>query len=189
MDSVLIVSNTSSTMGIISNMLSSQAFSRIVTAQSGSEARRTVLENEFDLIIIDTPLSDEFGDDFSLHVAENTSSGVVLIVDATRLDDMNAVVEDSGVYAIPKPVAPDFFYQAVKLLMASRAKLLKLEDENHRLQAKLEETRIVGRAKCLLIQKLQMSEDDAHRYIEKQSMNSRQSRLMTAEEIIRSYSR
>ncbi len=189
MDSVLIVSNTSTTMGIISDMLSSQAFSRIVTAQSGSEARRTVLENEFDLVIIDTPLSDEFGDDLAIHVSEKSSSGVVLIVDGTRLDDMNLVVEDSGVFVVPKTVAPDFFYQTVKLLMASRSRLLKLEDENRQLQSKLEELRIVGRAKCVLIQRLQMTEEDAHRYIEKQSMNMRKSRVLVAESIIRSYGR
>lgn len=189
MDSVLIVSNTSATMGIISSMLTSQSFSRIVTAQAGNEARRTLLENDFDLVIIDTPLTDEFGEDFALHTAENTSSGVVMLVDGMRLDDMNAIVEDSGVYVIPKPVAPDFFYQAVRLLLASRTKLLKLEDENRKLQNKLEETRIVGRAKCLLIQKLQLTEEEAHKFIEKQSMNTRQSRLMTAESLIRSYSR
>ena len=56
MESILIVSNTSSTMEIISGLLVSQAFSRIVTARSGSEARRSLLENDFDLVIIDTPL-------------------------------------------------------------------------------------------------------------------------------------
>ncbi len=189
MDSVLIVSNTNTTMGIISNMLFSQSFNRIVTAQSGSEARRNLLDSEFDLIIIDTPLTDEFGDDFAAHAAEYSSSGIVLIVDSDRLDDVNMIVEDFGVFVVPKPVSPDFFYQSVKLLIASRSRLIKLENENRKLLAKIEELRMVDRAKCVLIQVLKMTEKQAHRYIEKQSMDLRQSKVAVAENVLKTYER
>ena len=56
MDSVLIVSNTNTTLGIISDMLNSQSFSRIVTVQNCAEARRDLIADSFDLIIVDTPL-------------------------------------------------------------------------------------------------------------------------------------
>ena len=187
MDSVLIVSNAGSTMGIISAMLQAQAFSRIVTTQDGSEARRYLLDGDFDLIIIDTPLLNEFGDDFALHAAERTGAGVILLVELERLDDVSMRTEDSGVFAVPKPIAPDFFYQAVKLLLASRERLRDLEAENRRLQKKLDEARLVGRAKCLLVQHLHLSEQQAHRHIEKLSMDTRQSRMEVAESVVRRY--
>ncbi|WP_162511209.1 ANTAR domain-containing response regulator, partial [Treponema endosymbiont of Eucomonympha sp.] len=80
-----------------------------------------------------------------------------------------------------------FFYQSVKLLCASRSRLLKLEAENRRLYAKLEETRAVDRAKCALVRHRGMTEPQAHRYIEKQSMDARQSKTVTAENILRVY--
>lgn len=187
MESVLIVSNTSTTMGIISDLIVSQTFSRIVTAQSGSEARRNILENEFDLIIVDTPVKDEFGDGFATDASENSSSGVILIVDYDKLNDMNMVVEDYGIFVVPRSVTPDFFYQAVKLLLASRKKNQKLMEENKKLMNKMEETRMVGRAKCVLIERLKMTETQAHRYIEKQSMNLRQNRMSVAENILKTY--
>lgn len=187
MDSVLIVSNASSTMGIISSMLQSQAFSRIVTTQDGSEARRYLLGGDFDLIIIDTPLLNEYGDDFAVHAAESTAAGIILVVDMEKLDDISMRVEDSGVFAVPKPIAPDFFYQTVKLLMASRTRIHQIEEENSRLQKKLEETRVVGRAKCLLVQHLHLTEQQAHRHIEKLAMDTRQSRLEIAESVLRRY--
>lgn len=187
MDSVLIVSNANTTMGIISDMLQSQAFSRIVTTTDGSEARRYLLDGEFDLIIIDTPLSNEFGDEFALHAAESSASGVILVVQREKLDDISLQVENDGVFVVPKPISPDFFYQAVKLLLASKARLSKLEEENRKLQRKLEETRTVDRAKCLLIERLKMTEPQAHRHIEKIAMDNRQSRLEVAEDIIRRY--
>ena len=187
MDSVLIVSNTSSTMGIISSMLQSQAFSRSVTTQDGSEARRYLLDSDFDLVIVDTPLLNEFGDDFALHAAENGDAGVILVVDRQRLDDVALHVEDGGVFVLPKPISPELFFQAAKLLSASRRRISQIEEENRRLQQKLEETRTVGRAKCLLIERMHFTEQQAHRHIEKLAMDSRTSRRDVAESILRRY--
>lgn len=187
MDSVLIVSNTSATMLIISSLLQSQAFNRIVTTQDGAEARRYLLDGDFDLVIIDTPLLNEFGDDVALHAASQNASGVVLVVEQERLDDVSSRVEDEGVFVLPKPISPELFYQAVKLLSASRLQIMQVEAENQRLQKKLEETRLVGKAKCLLIERLHMTEEEAHRSIEKQAMDSRQNRAAVAETILRRY--
>lgn len=187
MDSVLIVSNTSSTLQIVSNMLQAQVFDRISTAQNGGEGRRNLIENDYDLIIIDSPLPDEFGDDFSLYAAENFGSGVIQIVDESRLDDINSDIEDAGVFVLPKPISPEFFYQAVKLLVASRRRLQNLEDENQKLRKKIDEMRVVNRAKLVLVQKMQMNEEQAHHYIEKMSMDTRKSRVEVSENIIRMY--
>ena len=48
--------------------------------------------------------------------------------------------------------------------------------------------RLVNRAKWLLIDQLKMTEADAHRYIEKQAMDSCTSKKVVAEEIIGLYS-
>jgi response regulator NasT len=187
MDSVLIVSNTNATLGMLADFLKLQPFVRIVATQNGNESRRTLINDEFDLIIIDTPLPDEYGDDFALHAAESTDAGIILISKTETLYDMNEMVEDAGVFVIPKPVSPDFFYQAVKLLFASRKRVRKLEDENQILQSKLQEIRVIDRAKCILIQYLNMTEQQAHRYIEKQAMDLRQSKLITSENILKTY--
>ena len=62
-----------------------------------------------------------------------------------------------------------------------------LKFQNQKLQNKLEEIRLIDRAKCVLIQYLNMTEQQAHRYIEKQSMDLRQSRVVTAESILKTY--
>lgn len=189
MDSVLILSNTNSTLGIISDLLNSQPFSRIVTAQNCAEARRDLISDQFDLIIVDSPLPDEFGDDFSLYASEQTDAGIILIVNNDKVYDISPDIEDAGVFVLPKPVSPEFFYQAVKLLIASRKRVQVLENENVKLQKKIDEIRLIDRAKCILIQYLQMTEPQAHKYIEKQAMNLRQSRLQTAESILKTYER
>ncbi|MEE1166231.1 MAG: ANTAR domain-containing protein [Treponema sp.] len=189
MDSVLIVSNTSTTLGIISDLLNSQSFSRIVTTQNCGEGRRDLINDSFDLIIIDSPLPDENGEDFAIYASEQTDASIILIVDNQNVYDVSAQVEEEGVFVLPKPVSPEFFYQAVKLMIASRKRVQNLESENHKLQKKIDEIRLVDRAKCILIQYLNMTEPQAHKYIEKQAMNMRQSRLQTAEMILKTYER
>jgi response regulator NasT len=187
MDSVLLVSNTNATLGMLSDFLKSQPLMRIAATQSGSESRRTLLTDEFDLIIIDTPLPDEYGDSFALHAAESTDAGIIFLSKAETPDDANEMLEDASVFVIQKPVSPAFFYQAVKLLFAATKRLRKLRDENTILRNKLQEIRVIDRAKCILIQYLNMTELQAHRYIEKQAMDLRQSKLVTSENILKTY--
>lgn len=174
-------------MGIISDFIRSEQFNKIVTSQNGAEARRYLNEMDFDLIIVDSPLPDEMGDDFSITAAEKTTAGIILIVDQQNVLEVSARVEDYGVFALPKPISPEFFYQAVKLLKASRNRVMLLENENKKLQKKIEEIRIIDRAKLVLIQVLKMTEPQAQRYIEKQSMDLRQTRVVTAENVLRTY--
>ncbi|MCR5289096.1 MAG: ANTAR domain-containing protein [Treponema sp.] len=187
MESVLLVSHTNTVLPMLADMFSSQMISRIVPAQNGAEARRSLIDTDFDLIIIDAPLPDEFGDDFALYASEKSSAGIMLLVKSEMIYDMDSSIEEAGVFIMPKPATSEFFYQAAKLLTASRRRVMKLESENEKLQKKISEIRLVDRAKCILIQYLNMTEPQAHRYIEKQAMDLRQSRLVTAQNILKTY--
>jgi response regulator NasT len=167
--------------------MNEQTISRLVSASDGASARREILDSDFDLIIIDSPLKDELGVTFALDAAYKTTSGIIYVTKYENLYDANEELEDAGVFVLPKPISPEFFYQAIKLLIASRRRLIKLENENNKLQNKIEEIRLVDRAKCVLIQYLSMSEDEAHRHIEKQAMDLRLSRKKVAERILIRY--
>ena len=62
-----------------------------------------------------------------------------------------------------------------------------LRQENVKLQSKIEEIRLVDRAKCALIQYLSMTEEQAHHFIEKQAMDMRTTKREIAEGILKSY--
>ena len=69
----------------------------------------------------------------------------------------------------------------------SRSRILGLQNRNLQLQEKIEEIRLVDRAKCALIQYLDMTEPQAHRYLEKQAMDMRCTRREIAEAVLRTY--
>ena len=62
--------------------------------------------------------------------------------------------------------------------------MLLYKNENERLQKKYEELKIVDRAKCLLIEHMRITEEEAHRVLEKEAMNTRISRVRVAKQVI-----
>jgi len=185
--SVLIVSSSKTVESTLSELLDIRTFQPIATASSGSEARRLLISNSYDLVIINSALSDEFGYDLALQVVENASLGVILLVKNESFDDMCNKVEDFGVLTISKPISRQFFYQITKLLIAVGRKCYHFENENKKLQVKMEEVRLISRAKCVLIQYLNMNEAQAHKYIERQAMDMRIAKKAVAENILNTY--
>lgn len=183
MDNLLLVSSSQKGREYFSAFFKAAGYSQITVAESGSEAKRMLDRLNYSLVFINTPLTDEFGSELSL-VAATGTRGVMLVVKGEIADDVSAKVEGSGVFVIPKPVNRAFLHQALKLVLAARSRFLGLEKENVKLQSKIEEIRLVDRAKCALIEKKGLSEAEAHRYIEKEAMDSRITRKAVAEQIL-----
>lgn len=170
----------------IAALLPKNEYEPPVFAASVGEIRRLALESTMDLVVLNTPLKDEFGTRLALDLADYNIA-VLLMVQGDVFDQVCYKVEDYGVLTLAKPVSRQSFYTAVKLLTAMRAKMLRMEKKNQVLQEKMQDIRTINRAKWLLITNLQMTEDEAHYHIEKKAMNSRLSRREAAEEIIRTY--
>ena len=99
-----------------------------------------------------------------------------------------------GVLVLPKPAPARLLSQAVPLLRATRERLRKMERETASLQEKtaslqekMDEIRLINRAKCVLIEQLKMTEQEAHRFIEKQAMDRCVSRRAIAEKLLATY--
>lgn len=183
---VLVVGSGDKIFGYISEYLPRGSYDPILRAGDAGETRRMLLDTPADIVIINAPLSDEFGTELALDLAEGTA-GVLLLVKNELYDQVCCKVEDSGVFTLGKPVSRQSFYSAVKLLTAMTARLSRLEKANRTLQEKMADIRVVNRAKWLLIEHHHMKEQDAHYFIEKQAMDMRLSRRQVAENIIRSY--
>lgn len=183
---VLIVSSSDKIHDYITDLLPPNEYDRVIRVHDAGEARRNMLNSSADIVIINTPLPDEFGIDLALDLSDGIA-GVMLLVKNELRDQTCYKVEDSGVLTIGKPSNKQIIYSGVKLLTAMNAKLVKMERKNKTLQEKMADIRTVNRAKWLLIDNLNMTEKDAHYYIEKQAMDTRLSRREVAENIIRTY--
>ena len=187
LDKTLIISGSEQALSLLSDLMKSYNGSQIVSASSGNEARRLINRTDFDMVIISTPLPDEFGNELAATIAEKTSAGVMLICKSDIAEEISEKVEVYGVCVLAKPLNKTLFFHSVKLLQATRARMLSVMQEYSKLQTKIEESRLINRAKCILIQYLKLTEPQAHRYIEKQAMDQRISKLEVAKNILKTY--
>ncbi len=77
--------------------------------------------------------------------------------------------------------------QAIKFAELSKNRVLTLNEENLKLQDKIVQIKLVNRAKWVLIRYLNMTENQAHKYIEQQAMERRVSKKKIAEKILKMY--
>ena len=179
MGRALIVSAGASSNEYISARLAELGYTRPTIIPSGAEARRRMLESDFELIVVNAPLPDEFGHELCSSAVEKTDAGVVLLAKAAAAEQLLAPMSEQGVLLLSKPFSNTLFLQAIHLAAASNHRLQLLRQENARMQEKI--------AQCCLVEREQMSEDAAHRYIEKRAMDTRRSRAEIAQEILDSY--
>ena len=157
------------------------------TCDRATHARRMLSEDAFELIVINAPLSDEYGVDLACYAAEKTSAGILLFVKAADFEPAASKAERVGVIVVAKPCSAAYEAQCARIAAATAARMGGMKRVVANLQDKIAEVKLIDRAKCLLVQYLGMSEEEAHRYIEKQAMDNRTGRLEVAREILRTY--
>ena len=183
---VMVVSPSAALRDSVKSLLPKEDFFPVFYAATGGEARRLLAELPVDIIIVDCPLSDEHGVSFAESFA-STNACVMLLVKPELLEEVATKVEEHGVVTLAKPTPPELFLAALRMLSALSFRLQRMESEKRTLQEKMADIRVINRAKLLLVEKLKMTESDAHRRLEKTAMDERKSKREVAEAIISQY--
>ena len=187
MESALVVSRAEKSTDFFMEMLRAADVHHITALRSCSEARQRLCERDYDLVIINTLLRDESGETLSRDIASKGGTQVILVVKNEYFDAVSGLCEADGVLTIAKPISKAMFWSALMFAKSAHNKISRMQQENARLQQKIEDIRMVDRAKCILISCLGMNEQEAHRHIEKQAMDLRATKREVAESIIKTY--
>lgn len=185
--SVLIVSAAENLNASLRDLLPDSRFGPVVFERSVGAARRALLERSFDFVIINSPLPDDDGSRFAIDVCAKSTSAALLLVKSELYHEISGKTAEHGVFLLSKPASKTMVLQALDWMTAVRERLRKLEKKTVSIEEKMQEIRLVNRAKWLLIDKRGMTEADAHRSIEKQAMDRCITRREIAEEIINTY--
>lgn len=185
--SVLVASGSPQAASFLKGLLPPDRFSATTMAGSAGEARRLLLTTPFDLLLINAPLPDESGTQLAVQAGESSGCSVLLLVKNDMYEQVMYRLEGTGVLCLSKPCNAQMVYQATRMLIACRQQVEQLQQKNRSLQARMEEIRLINRAKWVLIERFKMDEAQAHRTIEKQAMDTRSTRRAVAESILRMY--
>ena len=185
--SVLAVSASEKFAEGMLSLLPESTYSPVHRASSINEAQRKFLERPYDIVLINTPLPDDFGIRFALDASASKTSVVLLFIRNEIYSDVYQKVCDYGVFTMRKPAAPQTISLALDWLKTTNERLRRMEKKSMTLQEKMEEIKLVNRAKWTLINSRNMTEAEAHRYIEKQAMDKCVTKREIAESIINRY--
>lgn len=185
--SVLVVSSAEKLNIPLSSLLAEPRYHPVRFVSSVKEAKNACNELRYDHIIINSPLPDDPAIRFAADAASGGGTAVLLLIRPELYEDTFEKVTKHGVFVLPKPLSKSTLTVALKFMESAREHMRKLEQKTLSAQEKVEEIRIVNRAKWLLISELKMDEPQAHRYIEKQAMDRCISKREVAEEIIKTY--
>ena len=151
-DNVLIVSSREQSIPSFISLLRSEGCRSVGAVKNAAQAKMACSDREFSVIIINTPLSDEFGDSLAFDLLRSTGSSVMLIVKNELEHKIEQKLLPCGGYVIGKPLDKSVLHKALNF-----------------------------------IEYLSMSEAQAHKYIEKQAMDLRLTRLEVAKNLLSTY--
>ena len=182
---VIIISSYEKMGASIKRALGTERYDKIDACKSASSAGRIFLEKSYDIAIINLPLSDQPGVDLAIDISDRYHTGVIVIASAEISEDVAEKVTDHGIILVVKPASSRIVSRATRFMCAMQDKLSGARKKATTLEEKMSEIRIVNRAKWYLIDNKHMSEDDAHKYINKFAMDKCISKGQAAEMILK----
>lgn len=185
--STLVVSSAESFNNAIAAMLPKVRFQPIINVSTVAAAQRAVVERNFDFVLINAPVKDDLGIRFAIDCSTAHNALVLLLVPNEIHGDVYTKVAEHGVFTLPKPMNKQSMENALRWLLTAKRKLAGAEKKTSKMKNKMEEVRLVNKAKWLLISQEGMLEPEAHRFLEKEAMNRCLTKMQIAQEIIDKY--
>ncbi len=188
MNNILLAAGSQKSQDLFRAMLSEiLGDAHIISVSEGDSARLRLKENEIDLVVVNTPMADEQGVGFAVFAADSERNPVVLVTNQETYARAAQKLEEHGIIAMKRPVEKKIFSCAVRDAVAVGNLVAALRKENRELKESIEESKLVSRAKGMLMSQLRMTEAQAHRYIEKQAMDLRVSKKTVSQSILKTY--
>lgn len=154
----------------------------IRTATDGLTVRAIDL-SVFDAVFLSIPLSGETGLELLAEIREKTSAHLFALVKDELAEKVRKKIAPTGAYIVTKPLFKGALVQALRFCELNTEHETALRGQVGELTRKLEEQKLISRAKLLLVQG-GMTEEEAHRHIQQAAMNGRTSQADIAREII-----
>ena len=160
-------------------------YGRVLTAETVQEARRAVEREKIALMVIFSPLKDEEEIPRLFDMAERRGIAAGYIVGREIYGETAYRLEGRNVFVVAYPLQMDQVLQLVSFLHQVQRRFWLVLSEQERLQRQVRDIQIACRVKCLLVEKREMTEEEAHHFIEQEAMNTGLSKREAALKILK----
>lgn len=167
----------------VESLITDAGYRVLTICNSGNELIRKCSTLEPQIIIIGYKLTDMTIIDVYHSLADKCS--FLAIVNETY---KSFVQEETDIFCICNPISKGVLINSLDLICQSNKRLSRLKDKVNKLETTMEERKIIERAKGILMERERLTEREAFRFIQKNSMDNGSKMVDVAGSIIIQYS-
>lgn len=164
--------------------LTAQGYEVVGEADNGQRVVELVEELTPDVVLMDISMPVMDGLSATRHIAERSLAPVVILTAFSQRDLIDQATQAGAMSYIVKPFSETDLVPAIELAKARFDQLIALESEISDLNLRFETRKLVDQAKALLQEKLDITEPEAFRWIQKTSMDRRLTMKDVAQTVI-----
>ena len=155
----------------LKTVLSEAGYMVIEQAVEGPDCLRKMRTLRPDIIILEYSLPIMSGLEIAKVALEDRICDVMLFVTMEQESMIDSIRQEAGFISLVKPVSKTLLAGSLELMIKNRRKIRQLEKEIEELRLSLDTRKEVEKAKGLLMMHLGLTENEAFKRIQKQSMD------------------
>lgn len=170
------------------DILGANGYNVVGYAKDGFNAIKVCRELRPDIVIMDIEMPDLDGIKASKIITKEDIAGGVIFLTGRDEDEYFEKAKNIGAFNyIIKPINEKTFIRTIDIALSKVIEFKELKDDLKSVNNKLNERKIIEKAKGILIKQLNISEDEAYKKIRNLGMEKRISMAEIAEVIVLSY--
>ena len=169
--SILIAAGSDILLKKLKTFLVQNGYRVVDQAKEGNECLRKIRTVRPFLAVLDYDIPVINGFELARIAVEDNLCEVILIASSEQRNQINHTKIEREITVVTKPLMRDTFLDMLELVIRNRRKILQLEKEINELKETLEARKVIERAKGILMKNLGLTEDEAYRRLQKQSMD------------------
>ena len=172
----------------IVEILKDQGFDVVAETDNGKTAVELAQKYRPDLVLMDVKMPIMDGITAAEEITKEQIAPVVLLTAFSQKELVDRAVDAGAMAYVVKPFTPNDLIPAIEVAMSRYEQIRALEKEVGTIRDQFETRKLVDRAKSLLITKMNLTEPEAFRWIQKTSMDRRLSMREVSDTIIKQLS-
>ncbi|WP_304025014.1 ANTAR domain-containing response regulator [Rothia mucilaginosa] len=172
----------------IVEILKDQGFDVVAETDNGKTAVELAQKHHPDLVLMDVKMPIMDGITAAEEITKEQIAPVVLLTAFSQKELVDRAVDAGAMAYVVKPFTPNDLIPAIEVAMSRYEQIRALEKEVGTIRDQFETRKLVDRAKSLLITKMNLTEPEAFRWIQKTSMDRRLSMREVSDTIIKQLS-
>ncbi len=168
---ILLAMSSDTSINKLKTILVENGYTVVDQAKDGHECLRKIRALRPDLVILDYNLSLSNGYEVSRVAIDDGICDVILIINSMQEELIGGMKSETNFVYMTKPLNKQLLINTIELMIKNKRKIKELEKEIEDLRETLNTRKEVERAKGLLMKTQGLSEAEAFKRIQRQSMD------------------